>query len=215
VEWQRQARGEVTPGMPFFQRLGRYFSRPLRSFLRWLIRIGDLPEANAAGLATADREGKPSVRMVLVKDATDEGFVFYTNYESRKCSDLDDNPFAALVFHWTYPPRQVRVEGRVERLDHERNEAYWQTRPRGSQLGGLASKQSATLKERRQLEERFVRLRNRYRGKEIPCPSNWGGYRLVPERIEFWQGRTDRLHERVSYERNDEDGGWRPTLLQP
>ena len=213
--WQRTARGELPPRANLGQRMRRWFSRILRRIFVWLLKGDDIPEANAATLATADAAGVPSARMVLVKEASPEGFYFYTNYGSRKAAELDANPHAALVFHWAYPPRQVRVEGEVVKLDQEQSEAYWRTRPRGSQLGAMASHQSEPLAAGEQLGDRVAAMREGYRDRDIPCPSFWGGYRIVPRRIEFWEGRASRLHERVVYERDAGDGEWRTHDLQP
>jgi pyridoxamine 5'-phosphate oxidase len=211
--WQREARGPIA-GDSLGRRLRWRLSRWFRRLVVWLLGGDDLPEANAAALATADAGGRPSARMVLVKQASADGFVFYTNYGSRKAAELAANPRAALVLYWAYPPRQIRVEGAVERLDPAASAAYFHSRPRGSQIGARASRQSQPLGSRGELEARFAELEARYRGREVPWPEFWGGYRLVPERIEFWQGRVDRLHDRVLY-RRDPAGGWQQTLLQP
>ena len=171
-----------------------------------------LPEAMA--LATASAEGRPSVRMVLLKNVDERGFTFFTNYESRKARELASNPFAALCFHWAVLQRQVRVSGRVERVSGEESTAYFQTRGRGSQLGAWASRQSEPLSDRAVLEERFRKYEAEYAGREVPLPPFWGGYRLVPDRIEFWQGRSDRLHDRFVFERSGA-GGWAATRLHP
>ncbi|MBI5535947.1 MAG: pyridoxamine 5'-phosphate oxidase [Deltaproteobacteria bacterium] len=179
---------------------------------KWALR-GELPEANATALATVDASGNPSARMVLVKEVTEDGFVFYTSYASRKGTDLEANPKGALVFWWTWPPRQVRVEGVVHKVRPEVSDAYWRSRPRGSQLSAAASKQSAGLTDRSVLVAKVQELRARFEGTDVPRPPTWGGYELVPHAMEFWQGQADRLHERVRFTR--EHSGWRAESLQP
>jgi len=171
-----------------------------------------LPEAMT--LATASPDGLPSARMVLLKSFGDDGFVFFTNYGSRKASELDGNPRAALLFHWAALQRQIRIEGPTSRISAEDSFAYFRTRSRGSQIGAWASDQSAVLDSRDTLEARVRQLEDEYRGNdEIPLPPFWGGYRLVPQRIEFWQGRANRLHDRLLYHRADP--GWRVERLYP
>jgi pyridoxamine 5'-phosphate oxidase len=170
-----------------------------------------LPES--VTLATATPDGQPSARLVLLKGVSEGGFVFYTNYGSRKARELEANPRAALAFHWAALQRQVRVEGVVERVTVEESAAYFATRARGSRIGAWASRQSEPIGTRAELEARVAEVRERFGGGEVPLPPFWGGYRLVPARIEFWQGRADRLHDRVVHVR--EAGGWRAERLQP
>lgn len=170
-----------------------------------------LPEAVA--LATASPEGVPSARMVLLKEVDARGFVFFTNYGSRKARELDDNPRAALCFHWAVLQRQVRVSGSVVRVDTDESAAYFATRPRGSQIGAWASKQSQPLQAREDLEHAVRELDERFGGQDVPLPPFWGGYRLEPEEIEFWQGRADRLHDRLVFMRAGE--GWSTRRLYP
>jgi pyridoxamine 5'-phosphate oxidase len=188
---------------------------PIELFREWFAvasRSGIfLPEAMT--VATATPEGAPSARMMLLKGVEAGGFVFFTNYESRKAGELAANPRAALVFHWPVLERQVRVEGNVERLSSGESEAYFRTRPRGSRIGAWASKQSRPLPDRSELEARVREYDARFKGDEVPLPPCWGGLRLVPERIEFWQGRLDRLHDRLRFER--QAGGWRAVRLYP
>lgn len=170
-----------------------------------------LPESMA--LATASPEGAPSVRMVLLKGVDERGFVFFTNYGSRKAEELEANPQASMCFHWAVLERQVRVEGRVERISHDESMAYFASRARGSRIGAWASKQSQPLPSRAELEERVRRFDAEYPGDDVPLPSFWGGYRLRPERIEFWQGKADRLHERLTFLRDGH--GWSTERLYP
>ncbi len=171
-----------------------------------------LPES--VSLATADPEGVPSVRMVLLKGVDERGFRFFTNYESRKAGELDANPRAALCFHWSVLERQVRVEGTVERLTREESDAYFQSRDRGSRIGAWASEQSRPLSSRTDLERRVREMEVRFAGEDVPLPEHWGGYLLRPTRIEFWQGRASRLHDRLVYAPSP-GGGWDVTRLQP
>jgi pyridoxamine 5'-phosphate oxidase len=159
-----------------------------------------LPEAMT--LATSTRDGKPSARVVLLKDVDNDGFVFYTNYRSAKARDLEANPQAALVFYWSQFDRQVRVEGTVERVSTEESRAYFKTRPRESQIGAWASPQSNVIANREVLDARVAELEELYSEREIECPEHWGGYRVRPARIEFWKGRLGRLHDRIVYERD-------------
>ena len=160
-----------------------------------------LPIPEAMALATADSSGAPSVRMVLLKDLNEDGFVFFTNYESRKARELAGNPRASLCFHWPSLERQVRVYGSVARISQEASFAYFSSRPRGSRIGAWASRQSRPLEGREKLQARVEELTERWEGQEIPLPPHWGGYRLRPDRVEFWQGRTDRLHDRLVFRR--------------
>jgi pyridoxamine 5'-phosphate oxidase len=171
-------------------------------------------DPNAMALATCDAAGNPSVRMVLLKGHDARGFVFYTNLESRKADDLRDNASAALLFHWKSLRRQVRVEGAVERVSDAEADAYFASRGRESQLGAWASDQSRPLDNRRTFEARFDEMTARFEGSDVPRPPHWGGYRISPRRIEFWQDRAHRLHERRLFLPQD-GGGWSEGLLYP
>jgi pyridoxamine 5'-phosphate oxidase len=188
---------------------------PLDLFRVWVeaALLSDLDVATTMALATADPAGHPSARMVLLKGFDDRGLTFYTNYGSRKGGELESNPFAALVFYWPNAHRQVRLEGPVARVPPAESDAYFATRPRGSQIGALASRQSEPLEGRGPLDERFFTLSSELEGRQVPRPPDWGGYRLDPRRIEFWQGRPDRLHDRLLYVRGE--GGWARTRLAP
>ena len=189
---------------------------PLELFSHWLKEAeqGDLPLPNAVNLATVDAEGRPRARMVLFKGLEAEGFVFYTNYHSAKARELEERPDAALTFWWEPPGRQVRVEGAVRRLDEEISDAYFKTRPRDSQIGAYASRQSEEVADHHRLERRYREIEQRFEGQEIPRPEFWGGYVLIPNLIEFWQDVSGRMHDRIRYRRTAE-GGWRQDRLSP
>jgi pyridoxamine 5'-phosphate oxidase len=188
---------------------------PIARFHRWFnaARRAGLAQPDAMALATADASGRPSVRFVLLKSADQRGFVFFTNGYSRKGQELRDNPRAALAIHWLPLGKQVRVEGAVEGVPAEEVDAYWRTRPRESQLGALASQQSAELSSRRHLVAGWKRLLRVYDGKHVPRPPAWTGFRIVPEAIEFWTHGDHRLHHRELFTRTRT--GWQRTLLQP
>ena len=188
---------------------------PIKQFQRWLddAIAAELPEPNAMTLATASRAGIPSARVVLLKGLDERGFVFYTNYASRKGQELADNPYAALVFLWTVLERQVRIEGRVETITGAETDAYFQSRPLASRLGAWASDQSCVIPDRAVLEQRFADLKTTYADEKVPRPPHWGGYRVIPGQIEFWQGRTSRLHDRLRYRL--EHGNWCLDRLAP
>ncbi|MES3099658.1 pyridoxamine 5'-phosphate oxidase [Sphingomonas faeni] len=170
-------------------------------------------DPNAVALATADAEGRPSVRMVLLKGHGPDGFVIYTNRESRKAGELAANPQGALLFHWKSLRRQIRIEGPVSWATDEESDAYFASRGRDSQLGAWASEQSRPLDSRETFEQRFIEMTAKFEGQDVPRPPHWGGYRVTPTRIEFWQDRAHRLHERRLFTR--EDGNWNEGLLFP
>lgn len=189
---------------------------PLAQFDRWFQEALDaqLAEPNAMTLATASREGRPSARTVLLKGIDQQGFVFFTNYESRKGHELADNPQAALLFTWLELERQIRIEGRVERIDREASLAYFQSRPKGSQIGAWTSPQSHVIPGRDSLEAKQLALELEYEKADVlPLPPFWGGYRLLPDMLEFWQGRPSRLHDRIRYVKSEND--WKIERLAP
>jgi pyridoxamine 5'-phosphate oxidase len=189
---------------------------PIRQFLRWFHEAseGGISESNAMALATATPDGRPSARMVLLRGIDHRGFSFFTNYESRKARELEANPHAAMVFFWHELERQVRVEGRVERVTDEESDRYFQSRPHGARIGAWASPQSMVIANRQVLEDCYFEVDSLHSDGEVPRPANWGGYRLVPDAIEFWQGRPNRLHDRLRYSRRPQ-GGWLLERLAP
>jgi len=205
-KWFEQATGARASGRI------RKFLIKLYKFL-FLIRSAELLDLNAMTLATADRQGRPSARVVLLKGLDERGFVFYTNYDSRKGRELAENPEAALVFYWPEQERQVCVAGQVSKLPRAESEAYFNTRPRGSQIGAWASDQSRVVRDRPELEQKWDQFEERY-PSTVPCPPNWGGYVLNPTRLEFWQGRPNRLHDRFRYTRQA-DKTWLIERLSP
>ena len=188
---------------------------PIELFKEWFAAATEsgifMPESMA--VATATRDGAPSVRMLLLKTVDERGFVFYTNYGSRKAEEMESNPKAALCFHWAVLERQVRVEGRVERVSPEESLAYYSSRLRGSRIGAWASRQSQPLESREELEERVKRFEAEYPGDQVPLPPFWGGYLLRPIVMEFWQGKANRLHERLVFRRGAD--GWETVRLYP
>lgn len=189
---------------------------PFRQFDKWFqeAEAAKIPEPNAMTLATADRTGRPSTRTVLLKGVDGRGFVFFTNFESRKGRELEANPQAALVFPWIALERQVIVSGPVARISREEAEAYFHTRPLANQLSAWASPQSSIISGRAVLEENLKTLEKKYAGQKVPMPPHWGGFRVTPETVEFWQGRRSRLHDRLRY-RRETDGSWTVDRLAP
>lgn len=189
-------------------------SDPIRQFATWFreaVEAG-VPEPNAMTLCTASASGMPSGRIVLLKDVTRDGFTFFTNYQSRKGRELDENPRASLVFWWKELERQVRIEGDVQRLGTEASDAYFSVRPRGSRIGAWASPQSSVIESREVLKARAREVEERFNG-DVPRPDFWGGFLLEPQRVEFWQGRPNRLHDRIRYSLNEAD--WKIERLAP
>ena len=188
---------------------------PVAQFAAWFFKAthSGLIEPTAMILATSTREGRPSARIVLLKNFGPDGFVFYTDYRSRKSEELIDNPRAALLFHWDVLERQVRITGNVSKLSREQSESYYRTRPRGSQVGAWASTQSSVIRNRAELEEKVRETAARFGDDPVPLPEHWGGWSVVPYEFEFWQGRPDRLHDRIRYRRHAT--GWTIDRLSP
>ena len=188
---------------------------PFAQFRRWFAEAqgAQVPEPNAMTLCTVGEHGRPSARIVLLKEVDAQGFVFYTNQDSRKGRELGARPQAALLFFWAELERQVRIEGAVEAVEAATADAYFRTRPRASRIGAWASPQSAALPDRAALEQRVADAERRFPGDEVPRPPRWGGYRVLPAAFEFWQGRPSRLHDRIAYAQ--EDSGWRIRRLAP
>lgn len=189
---------------------------PFLQFSRWWDDAvkSEIDEVNAFTLATADKSGMPAARILLLKGFDPRGFVFFSNYNSNKGKELEDNPRASMVFFWKELERQVRISGSVEKVDAAESDAYFHSRPAGSRLGAWASAQSSVISSRLVLQENVERLQKEFEGKEIPRPPHWGGYLLRPKSVEFWQGRPSRLHDRILY-RSDEKGSWKLERLSP
>jgi len=188
---------------------------PFIQFANWYKSIinSKLKEPTAMTLSTADVNGNPSARIVLLKEFDDRGFVFYTNYESRKGKDLKENPKAALNFFWDEPARQIRIEGKIEKVSKEASKKYFSTRPRESRIGAWVSAQSSVIPNRKFLENKFDELEKKFNDEEIPLPEFWGGYRVIPNYFEFWQGRENRLHDRICYKKENDE--WKIFRLAP
>lgn len=189
---------------------------PIKQFANWFgeAAAAEIRDVNAMTLSTVDADGKPDARIVLLKAISDRGFVFFTNYNGAKSRQLDANPHAALTFYWVQLERQIRVRGIVEKTSRAESEEYFRSRPLGSQLGAWASEQSQVIGDRGALEARLAEVTARFEGAEVPLPEHWGGYRVRPAEIEFWQGRTSRLHDRFRYSRQADDS-WQIERLAP
>jgi pyridoxamine 5'-phosphate oxidase len=191
---------------------------PMNMFYKWWDAALDaeIIEPNAMTLSTVNSEGQPSARIVLLKTASADGFEFYTNYQSQKAIEIDQNPKVALVFLWKDLERQIRIEGIAEKAAREKSQVYFQSRPRGSQIGAWASPQSTVIPNRTYLEKEVEKVSDQFENVDpLPCPDHWGGYLIKPHMIEFWQGRSDRLHDRIRYTRNDDGNNWKIERLAP
>jgi pyridoxamine 5'-phosphate oxidase len=188
---------------------------PILQFDFWIKEAldADIPEPHAMNVSTVSKEGKPSSRIVLIRDFSENGFVFYTNYNSKKGSDISENNFAAINFFWPQLERQIRIEGKLQKVDSKISDEYFASRPYDSQLGAWASNQSEVLKNREELEERFSELEKQFAGKTVPRPEHWGGYVLAHSSIEFWQGRPSRIHDRIKYSLVNNE--WKIERLSP
>ena len=189
---------------------------PIKQFGNWLIAAieAGIRDVTAMSLATAGRDARPSARIVLLKGFDQDGFVFFTNYESEKGKQLEANPYAALALYWIELDRQIRISGKVKRTSRKESQTYFHSRPVGSQLSAWASRQSEVIDARRVLDARMAEMTGRFAGKPVPLPPHWGGYRLKPDRVEFWQGRLNRLHDRFRYTLQP-DGNWLIDRLAP
>lgn len=190
---------------------------PIKQFEKWMgeALFKELPDPNAMILATASKEGQPSIRTVLLKDYSEKGFVFFTNYNSQKGKEIEANPKAAILFFWPKLMRQIKIEGVLEKVSPKESEDYFRTRPVGNQISAWVSQQSTEVKNKQALEEKYIALEEKYKGKEIPYPGFWGGYRLSPNVFEFWQGQANRLHDRIRYELECEECTWKIKRLAP
>ena len=188
---------------------------PIKQFNRWfqVAKKTRMIHPEAMTLATSTRDGKPSVRVLLLKGVIDSKFIFFTNYQSSKAKEIEVNPYGALLFYWEKLERQVRIKGKIEKITEKESEDYFKTRPKGSKLGAWASPQSEVIPDRTFLEKNFKEFEEKYKNKEIPRPKHWGGYQLTPSMLEFWQGKPNRLHERIRY--RSENGKWIIERLAP
>lgn len=188
---------------------------PIKQFNNWfnLAKNTRIIHPEAMILATSTKDGKPSVRALLLKEVIDSKFIFFSNYQSNKAKDIEENPFGALLFYWEKLERQIRITGKIEKITEKESDDYFKTRPKGSKLGAWASPQSKVIPGRTFLEDNFNKFKDKYKGKEIPRPPHWGGYHLIPSKFEFWQGKPNRLHDRISYRK--ENNTWVIERLAP
>lgn len=214
LQWQDEKQTLHTNYDSLFTKIVKsLFYRIVRMVSRFIPEVGEMLASNIVSLATADNQGKPSNRYVLLKGIKEGGYVFYTNYDSRKSRELEANPVASLSLYTRFPPRQIRLEGKVKKLSSIESDRYWESRSRGSQLSAMASAQSSAVDSFDTLKSEYDRLEGEYKGKKIPRPANWGGFVLIPNRYEFWEGRASRLHLRVQYD--FEEGAWKRKILAP
>lgn len=212
--WFLQAQGKIPiKTLSWSQKLEKLLSPVIRRVFSAVFPSMDRFEYNAVFLSTASKSAAPSGRVVLLKGYDEKGFRFFTNYSSRKAQDLNENPKASLCFYWGLPPRQVRIEGEIEKLSYEESNKYWMSRPRASRLSALASNQSQPVISRKVLDQKLKELEAQYEGEQIPCPEGWGGYILKPHTYEFWQGMPCRNHIRLEYKKHE--GNWNKQWLQP
>ena len=213
-QWFLQAQGKIpSESLHMSQKLEKKLSPIIRRVFSAVFPSMDRFEYIAVFLSTASKQGIPAGRVVLLKAYDELGYRFYTNYTSRKAQNLNENPVASLCFYWGLPPRQVRIEGAIEKLSYDESHRYWSSRPRASQLSALASNQSSAVTSRKQLDEKVLQLEKEYEGKPIPCPEDWGGYLLKPYAYEFWQGMPNRNHIRLKYDKVE--NLWQKSWLQP
>jgi len=212
-DWYLQSMGKAR-GQGSVKKIKVKSQKILKNIFTQVVPSLDRMNENAFVLATASKEGRPSSRIVLLKEYSKEGYVFYTNYNSDKSQDLLANPIASLNFFWAYPTRQVRIVGDVKKVSHEQSSKYWQSRPKGSQAGALASEQSKKINSYSDLEGSLKAINKEYEGKDIPCPQHWGGFIVTPKSYEFWEAMPSRLHKRTCFKLNKQ-GSWDKELLAP
>jgi len=211
--WYHFAEGKPARGVLWPIRIFLLILRLIRRFLAIIYPPSNLNQPHAVALATSSKDNHPSVRMVLFKGIQNNQFTFYTNYKSRKSQEIEENAQVAIVFHWNWPQRQVRVEGIAKKMSHSQSEQYWKKRDRLSRLSAIASHQSEKIDNWEDIKTRVNQLKVEYQGKEIPCPEFWGGYFIEPTKVEFWELRLHRLHQRVLYFKENDQ--WKKTLLSP
>ncbi|MCB0419669.1 MAG: pyridoxamine 5'-phosphate oxidase [Bdellovibrionales bacterium] len=211
--WYAEAAGVCPENLSLLGKLWFYTKKPLRKLISKVYPPISMHQPDAMVISTSNSEGQPSSRVVLLKGFDERGVIFYTNYLSRKGRELESNPKASALFHWGQPERQVRIEGVVEKVPYEESSQYWSSRARGSQVSGFASPQSEKVPDRNWLVAKVQQVRQEHEEKEIPCPHFWGGYVLRPRKVEYWEGRANRFHDRILYEKNN--GQWSKSRLAP